>query len=335
MRVYIVATTRDEAGKIIGYTLLDLDDNYKNMTIHRESLIAAMKSKSISIINARLITDKNGVESIKGIKYNISDLSYSVNTNSALNKDNGILLPVPEIAVAYIKGKVMIYRPTVDNIKVWLKKNYIINSEEVLGWLASKRINVEEKSSVVNTPKVAGRDLEAEARNGDIVWTLEDFDRFMKRHNWSYSINKNNDTHMYVLKSIDRDCKILHLPNDIIALEMNDNFPNKLDIMIIPKTLVCWAKYRSEYLEVQIDKLCIQKRNKAFTYNSVNPVKMYVKTVVLPETSFEVQGMFNGWTIDYINETVNFSEIDNCFNNTTIKCGMRTLNIEKTIRGSF
>ena len=122
MRVYIVATTRDEAGKIIGYTLLDLDDNYKNMTIRRESLIAAMKSKSINIINARLITDKNGVESIKGIKYNISDLSYSVNTNSALNKDNGILLPVPEIAVAYIKGKVMIYRPTVDNIKVWLKK---------------------------------------------------------------------------------------------------------------------------------------------------------------------------------------------------------------------
>lgn len=352
MHVYIIKTIIDPNGKlvdsnnnllktatIVGYTLLDIEDNDKIMNVTKQQLINAMKAKKIKIYNAQL---HNG--HIRGTYYSLFDLPFSLSNNITrvyFNNRNGQMLSL--VALCKKVSEVTICRISFNNIvdvgpldmNMVRRKDYVVNIDNN-GDVLCESIGEESKKTDL-------RDLDKEAPDKSIVWSVEDFETYMKKHNWKYTLLKNYDD-TYNIKHIDPNCTVVHLPYG--ADQINDLFeeiPVNLDTIVIPssvRSIRCICEYASNDNRVTIKNILFQETIHALSFFPAEGLKYLNITgrAELPcSTTIHKAYNYCNFSSDNIEFYKNkFSDIviDNCFCN----CQFNNIDIainSKSYRASF
>lgn len=258
MNIYIIATIRSGINnKMSGFVLLDIDDNNKTLTVTKEQLINVLRQKKLKINNAKLSGN-----TIQGTYYSLEKLPYNIhqqNKYQVLYTDS------------YGKAKVV----HLDNSGVHvldlcnnevinlLRGGYILNVDSNSNILC-KRINLQSNNNIHNN-------LDKEALDENVEWSLERFRDYMKLKGWSYELKKDKNTisdGYYVLSNIHPYCDIIHVPVGVTEVEnLYSDIPQKhIKKVIFSNTVVNVHRFIPDYIEhdnyISVGDIIFQKCNK-------------------------------------------------------------------------
>ena len=259
MDIYIIATIRSGINnKMNGFVLLDIDDNNKTLTVTKEQLINVLRQKKLKLNNAKLSGN-----TIQGTYYSLEKLPYNINQQ---NKYQVLYTD------SYGKAKVV----HLDNSGVHvldlcnnevinlLRGGYILNIDSNSNILC-KRINLQSNNSNIHN------NLDKEALDENVEWSLERFRDYMKLKGWSYELKKDkNDISdgYYVLSNIHPYCDIIHVPVGVTEVEnLYSDIPQKhIKKVIFSNTVVNVRRFIPDYIEhdnyISVGDIIFQKCNK-------------------------------------------------------------------------
>ena len=339
MQVYIIGTVEDNSGSRVGYVLTDIENNFKTMTIKKQSLIRAMKNNSISIKNAKLIKDNNGHLTVK-ISSPVSKIYTDKSKNSITSGKREVLMLTPVLGVELEKQTETAMKHKFDMVELSKCLNnqwncVILNKDEVLQWL--EKMN-KVKVAVDNTNAL--QKLERDANDPNIVWTIPEFENYMQAHKWAYKIEKDSlfKDSGYTLKEVDCQCKVLHIPDGIIYFDGFKSNPGHLETVIIPASVLDVHKLMDKSTDSQdsisINNFYIQPREEELMSND-DLLKLNIKNLTLSERETKYYKMFNNCNIENIINADKIISIVGCFNDTVIKNGLAEITVSERVQGSF
>ena len=234
MYINVIGVIKNLRNETIGYRLLDTDDNNKILDVKKEQLISVMQSGKLKVENIKLVNRTT----IQGKYYSVELLPILM--DGSMEYQKLIVLNVIDnnrATVASCAGNVV----TVNYNQLKNLAPSIINIID--GNLKCDFIETDEyKESINNSNR-----LEREARDPNAVWTFKDFYMYMKSHGWDFTMTDSIRTYdligidnyegkKYVLKNIDRRCKIIHLPKDTQSIYgLYDVTGVEIDTLIINK----------------------------------------------------------------------------------------------------
>lgn len=260
MRPYIVATVRNPLNvkATIGFVLYDLNTG-ELLEVSHEDLRAGVLKKGAVIYNASV---KDTTLRVEGIFVDLDSLPYKQSKQSKWNnvdKFLPLLMHKDEnITLVRFNGK------TIDKIicnkeQLWVYANNdaiildkdnklscdksnanIVNSPANLDFESGMKLVLgAEKSSQVLRDLQKSNDkllvgLDEEARDPNVVWDFETFERYMNMQGWDFEQYTGFSGRL--ISSVSRKCKVLHLPSGTVGSEcLFSAKPDELDTIIFNK----------------------------------------------------------------------------------------------------
>lgn len=299
MNINAIGVIKD-GHNIRGYRLLDTDDNNKILDVTEGQIISVLKANKLKIHNMKLV--KHGYKFIlQGIRYSL-DLLPQITSSNAQYEKLIVLEQIGNICtVARCDGEVVY----MDYSSLMIYKKCIINMDKYNRFLCPIKNNSSKENDtkqIISDQEL--NELEKEARDINVVWTLSKFHKYMAAHDWYYVLKdfnyrilfrgnnhvsediceKYNNTYCCI-EDIDPRCNILHLPSNIL-MSLNNTFDNE----------------NNE--DISIDTLIINSNCKEFYNISGDPkFKLHIKNLYFQHGS--KKGDFRG---------LNFVEVDNLIN---------------------
>lgn len=329
MYINVIGVIKNLRNDTIGYRLLDTDDNNKILDVKKEQLISVMQSGKLKVENIKLVNGKI----IQGKYYSVEILPILRDGNMEYKKL--IVLNVVDnskATVASCAGNVV----TVNYNQLKNLAPSIINIID--GNLKCNFIETDEyKESVNNSYR-----LEREARDPNVIWTFKDFYMYMKSHGYSFTMTSsiraydlisidNYEGKEYILKNIDRRCKIIHLPKDTKSVYgLYDITGVEIDTLIINKECNLVESLSSVFSAPNFDddsntceyayniknlyfQNCYEEREyltlKGFNYTTIH------NDVVIPNTK-KLDNSFNYCKVKSLKMSNNITRINSSFNNS-------------------
>lgn len=266
MNVYVIGTVRDARSKILGYTLLDTDDNNRTVQVDKQNLINAVRSGKLKLVNAKL--NKNAIQ---GTCYSLGLLSYhvfkygkqeyvnkGVLVLDRINNDYKVLVTDRMIAITVVDANTL---------------SRLVNARQVINVDENGRILYKESGTALDVSSSKLSDLDMKMLNKDAVVTIEEFAQFMAQHKWDYKIEKTTYTteSAYQISDIDPNCNVIHLPKNCIGMKNIYSAKPLVDLRLLVLNGECKAIYNvfngatintgsDEYL-LTINKMYIQPSN--------------------------------------------------------------------------
>ena len=307
MTVYIIGTIRDTKYKTIGYTLMDIDNKNQTMQVNKNALVSALKANKLKIKNAKLHGD-----TVQGIYYSLNILSYHIINNgvqSYVNKGVLVLNKIGNWYTVLVTDKI-VATTVIDEDKmrslIWSKA--VINIDEYGRLLYKENDNTQVTD---NVPELNKKILDP---NAEI--TQEEFEKFMWKNNWRYTI-QNLDPSLYgpgliSINDIDCHCDVVHLPVNCYSVThlFSKRPANSINVLIINEKcrgiLELFQSNSSTILEIndriKINNLVFQGRHE---YKE--------------GASIEFKGeIFSNTNINCIVDLTQFNTLSRMFNNCSI-----------------
>lgn len=316
MKIYIIGTIVN-GDETIGYNLMDVNDNFKTMSVKRSSLISAVKSGQIKVENATITQGPHCA--VRGKTYSLESLSYEdKKTGKFISK--GILMLNLEVGVvAQMSGASVKRLADVEVVRA-LRNGQIINKEDVEKWITSRNTEANIKRHNVQSGVLA--DIEP-----DREITIATFREFMARHNWKYSIEEETvelGGTMYTLSNVSPDCEILHIPVGITTVgNIFSSEPTNLKRLVISKTVTRLGDlFPNQALKMErtnIEEVYIQDREYGIVMEGEGLSNLNITgRVRLPSKKFGgLEGVFCNCYINSINfEDVRIDRVCKSFNKT-------------------
>jgi len=335
MYINVIGIIKNSSMQTVGYRLLDTDDNNKIKDVTKAQLVSVLQKKLLKVENIELVDNKT----IRGKYYSI-ELLPKISINGVEHNKNKIIalcmIDNTTIKVASCDGKVANITP------------YRLKS---MGYLVVNMTQDAIKCPKIETrrPKIETRHtkkieseaqrLDAEAIDPEVVWSFEDFDKFMRLHNYSYTIKGKRDYWGKVtvdnykkfknltLTKIDDNCKIVHLPKELYSVEGMYAYNRDIDYFIIPYGIYeieqlhtdiirrkeDYKEYRFSikhfYTQDTVDNRCVNRYVKRF--KGINYID-FKEPLILQ--SGEYMDTFNNCTMPKLLFNGTIDSLNNCFN---------------------
>ena len=260
MYINVVGIIKNSHLNTVGYRLLDTDDNNKLKDVTKAQLLSVLQKKLLNVENIELVNNKT----IRG-KYYSLELLPKIFSNSGEQEYSKLIalciIDNTTIKVASCTGNVAEMTPS--QLKNVTSKLVNITPDGI------KCPKIETRYSK-NTKSVASS-LDAEAIDPRVVWSFKDFDKFMKIHNYSYTIKgvrsfkeRRSDNEIatvdnykeytqLILMKIDDNCKIVHLPKELYYVEGMYDHNRHIDYLILPSSIVAIEQLHTDIIEDKED----------------------------------------------------------------------------------
>ena len=325
MYVNVIGVIKNLRLETIGYRLLDTDDKNKVMDVKREQLISVLNSGKLKVENVELVNGKT----LRGKYYSLDLLPCIMNEQQEYQKLIALcIIDNMTIRIASCAGNV------VDIVKAQLPNiaPSLINMTN--DGLKCPRIETEYFKEISND----GDRLDREVIDKDIIWTFRDFDKYMKKHGYSYMVtgyhadrpitidNYQNESSL-ILKAIDDRCKLVKIPKEITYINGMYSCGTTIESLILsPYTRELTSLHRGEVKPGESDynfivnKLWLQ----SLDGNSYTPDMKLTGLCGITINSRIVLG--NGYYKNFCNHCIipsisiagNVRTISNSFNDTKI-----------------
>lgn len=247
MHTYIIANIHGMASGLSttdGYRLLDSDAN-KILDVTKDQLIQAVDTSKIKIYNAKLVDGH-----LQGTYYSLSLLPelglntyvWMKNNRKARNQDSKRYIILKHL----LTNDYLTFDYTTEQLETLDLGNlrcrgyslYLNINEAIIPLGGSRRNKVLDIDILCENEKkqiASISDLDKQVGNPAIVWDMATFDTYMKSHNYAYEceainllhessssetiyISNKLDTYAYKLRNISSDCKIVHIPANVIRI---------------------------------------------------------------------------------------------------------------------
>ena len=251
MYINVIGIIKNSSMQTVGYRLLDTDDNNKIKDVTKAQLLSVLQKKLLKVENIELVDNKT----IRG-KYYSLELLPKISINGVeQEKYKLIVLCIIDnttIKVACGDGKVADIAP----YRLRSMGYTVVNKTQdgiKCPKIETRRPKIETRNAKII--KSEAQRLDAEAIDPKVVWSFEDFDKFMRLHNYSYIVKGTRsfgdrrenweiatvDTYkeykMIFLMKIDDNCKIVHLPKELYSVEGMYDHNRNIDYFIIPYSI--------------------------------------------------------------------------------------------------
>lgn len=177
--------------------------------------------------------------------------------------------------------------------------------------------------------------LDAQVGDPSVLWTINDFEKYMTAHNYRYKLNnvgklklftftnRSNDDDAYELGNISPDCKIIHIPNGVVRTKnLYASAVTEIDTIIFPPTInqVSYGIFtdrNEDSPRVSIKNIYFQDGNYTNVSFQLSMFKNLHITgdIVLPKDFYSMENMFRNCTIDKPqNLVIDGKNLITCFN---------------------
>ena len=245
MYINVIGVIKNSSMNTVGYRLLDTDDNNKIKDVTKAQLLSVLQKKLLKVENIELVNNKT----IRGKYYSLELLPKIYINGVEQDEYKLIVLCIIDnttIKVARCDGKVDDITPS--QLKQIITIIVNITQDGIkCPKIETRRPKIETRSQ--KEIESEAQRLDAEAIDPKVVWSFEDFDKFMRIHNYSYTIKGRRDYWEKVtvdnyerfenltLIKIDDNCKIVHLPEELYSVEGMYAYNRNIDYFIIPSSI--------------------------------------------------------------------------------------------------
>lgn len=328
-----------------GYTLeLKQGNRTAIMEVPIDKLKKTMSSNKIKIMNATY--KSNGT--LAGTDYRIErDIELMENKHNVIMLKNDPVVDGNYITVCFLNhGKNIVVQSATLNELMDIMNNNMFNV------MNKDYCNVKIYSDIQKVVGAAGLPeydaLNEKALNPNKNLTLEEFDTFMFKHNWTYSIKKTKDDIM--LYDIDPKCTIVHIPDKVQSIS---NLFRERPTVVIQKLIIgngiklIQSMYNNAAKgdeKVKINELYFRQSQekgiyKDYMYDNDETVRMmdgisnvHLNKLMNIQCNYKLRNALSESIIEHISDDV-FNEccmIFGCFNNSVINCDflINSLNIQ-------
>lgn len=404
MKVYALATFKDDDNWIIGARLIDLDDNNKIMDVAIQDIYDAMVDKRIDVINFKLDSYSSESEhlAIRG-----ENLGTSLRKGVCLRGRYCKLSDFPTLGLAELKYENtyiselenyinQLNRYTIGYIKIndKVENNYMAQLHKLTPLFIDKETNSvlvsnlrgtqrqaekmsELDSSRVVTNKCSYREIDGtisyyndkrsinkdtsveglDAQVGDpsIVWSISDFEKYMKSHNYSYKMSvlgrlgnfiytgEYDNNYAYVLSDISTDCKIIHIPDGVVKVKnLYNGSVSEIDTLIMSPTVTEMnynifedRETNEDSPKVIITNIYFQDRNYSHTSFQLSMFRNLhiIGDIVLTKNFYTIENLFRNCVIDSPQNLItNGNNLIKCFEECVFASANNVITIENAKR---